>query len=219
MNAIICLTFTWNLSFSWQWKILLWYTLKNNNEFSRLLHIFTTVFLIYSYSRFRRSHSDPDQNFLSTDSHSGYPRFVSSPYAHPFFKQDFRDRSYDMTQFPRNHSYPQTPSASSPPHVTIKQEPKDQGFETSGKFQIKSVKFFRNINIEKKTSEKNKQTKTGGFDVNCALSLILIDKSQYQHLQTGLFSFLAVDRFPACSGFTRPDIARHGSPQEGTYLY
>ncbi|XP_052680389.1 ETS translocation variant 1-like isoform X1 [Crassostrea angulata] len=107
-----------------------------------------------SYSRFRRSHSDPDQNFLSTDSHSGYPRFVSSPYAHPFFKQDFRDRSYDMTQFPRNHSYPQTPSASSPPHVTIKQEPKDQGFETS------------------------------------------------------------VDRFPACSGFTRPDIARHGSPQE-----
>lgn len=116
-----------------------------------------------------------------------------------------------MTQFPRNHSYPQTPSASSPPHVTIKQEPKDQGFETSGKFQIKSSK--------KKTSEKNKQTKTGGFDVNCTLSLILIDKSQYQHLQTGLFSFLAVDRFPACSGFTRPDIARHGSPQEGTYLY
>lgn len=120
-------------------KILLWYTFINNNEFSRLLHIFTTVFLICSYSRFRRTHSDPDQNFLSTDSHSGYPRFVSSPYAHPFFKQDFRDRSYDMTQFPRNHSYPQTPSASSPPHVTIKQEPKDQGFETSGKFQIKSV--------------------------------------------------------------------------------
>ncbi|XP_022315897.1 ETS translocation variant 1-like [Crassostrea virginica] len=106
-----------------------------------------------SYSRFRRSHSESEQNFLSSESHSGYPRFVSSPYAHPFFKQDFRERSYDVGQFPRNHSYPQTPSAPST-HVTVKQEPKDQGFETS------------------------------------------------------------VERYPACSGFARPDIARHGSPQE-----
>lgn len=91
------------------------------------------VWLFFSYSRFRRSHSESEQNFLSSESHSGYPRFVSSPYAHPFFKQDFRERSYDVGQFPRNHSYPQTPSAPST-HVTVKQEPKDQGFETSGKF-------------------------------------------------------------------------------------
>lgn len=146
----------------------------------RLLHIFTTIFLICSYSRFRRSHSDPDQNFLSTDSHSGYPRFVSSPYAHPFFKQDFRDRSYDMGQFPRNHSYPQTPSASSPPHVTIKQEPKDQGFETSGKFQKKKIQFVF-LDVEKITL-KIKKTQNGGFDINCILSLFLIGKSQYQDI-------------------------------------
>ncbi|XP_061183113.1 ETS translocation variant 1-like [Saccostrea echinata] len=104
------------------------------------------------YSKFRRSHSESEQNFLSSDSHSGYPRFVSSPYAHPFFKQDFRERPYDMGQFPRNHSYQQTTTVPSH-HVTIKQEPKDQGFETN------------------------------------------------------------VERYPACNGFTRPDI-RHGSPQE-----
>lgn len=34
---------------------------------------------------------------------------------------------------------------------------------------------FRNINIEKKNEWKKKQNKTGGFDVNCTLSLILIN--------------------------------------------
>lgn len=99
------------------------------------------VWLFFSYSRFRRSHSESEQNFLSSESHSGYPRFVSSPYAHPFFKQDFRERSYDVGQFPRNHSYPQTPSAPST-HVTVKQEPKDQGFETSGKFDSSFLLLF-----------------------------------------------------------------------------
>lgn len=133
MNAIIYFNFYMELVYLLTMKNIAMICIHKLHSM-RLLPIFTRVCLICSYSRFRRSHSDPDQNFLSTDSHSGYSRFVSSPYAHPFFKQDFRDRSYDMGQFPRNHSYPQTPSASSPPHVTIKQEPKDQGFETSGKF-------------------------------------------------------------------------------------
>lgn len=63
------------------------------------------------------------------------------------------------------------------------------------------------------------QLKTGGFDKNCILSLFLIGKSKYQDVQTGFFCFLTVDRFPACNGFTRTDIARHGSPQEGTYIH
>lgn len=64
----------------------------------------------------------------------------------------------------------------------------------------------------------NYNYKTGGFDKNCILSLFLIGKSKYQDVQTGFFCFLTVDRFPACNGFTRTDIARHGSPQEGTYI-
>lgn len=27
-----------------------------------------------------------------------------------------------------------------------------------------------------------------------------------------------MERYPACSGFARPDIARHGSPQEGILM-
>lgn len=101
----------------------------------------------------------------------------------------------------------------------LNRSPKIRGLKQAVNSKSNQFNFLEILTSKKKTSEKNKQTKTGGFDVNCTLSLILIDKSQYQHLQTGLFSFLAVDRFPACSGFTRPDIARHGSPQEGTYLY
>ncbi|KAJ8307084.1 hypothetical protein KUTeg_015168 [Tegillarca granosa] len=90
-----------------------------------------TCTYLHHASRFRRSHSDPDRSYLTTNSQCAYSRIVSSPYAHHFFKQEFHDRGYDMTAFTRNHAYPQAPSAPPSQMMSIKQEPRDQGYENA----------------------------------------------------------------------------------------
>lgn len=96
----------------------------------------------------------------------------------------------------------------------LNRSPKIRGLKQAVNSKSNQFNFLEILTSKKKGVKKNPNQNWRFW-----YKLILIGKSQYQHLQTGLFSFLAVDRFPACSGFTRPDIARHGSPQEGTYLY
>ncbi|KAK3106355.1 hypothetical protein FSP39_018362 [Pinctada imbricata] len=92
-------------------------------------------------SRYRRSDSESGKGFFHQEPPSSYSKFVHSPYAH-FFKQEFHDRAYEMPPLPRNHGYPQAPSAP-PSAVAIKQEPRDLAFESSERLQSACNGFSR----------------------------------------------------------------------------
>ena len=91
------------------------------------------IFFKFLLSRIPRPSSAPQKGYLTPDPQTNYCRLMSTTYAHHFFKQEFYDRSYDIS---RNHGYPQLPSTQTP---AIKQEPRDFSFDNGIKL----------INIEK----------------------------------------------------------------------
>lgn len=96
--------------------------------------------LLYDFScRIPRPNSAPQKGYITPDTPSNYCRLMSTTYAHHLFKQEFYDRSYDIT---RNHGYSQLPSSQP---TGIKQEPREFTFDNGMIYYTCSVTCIPNV--------------------------------------------------------------------------